>query len=73
MALVKVKNFPGRIFAEQAQQLLEREGIPSVVKSPDAGVFGSTGTVLPQGADLYVPEEFAEKAREVVLALFDGI
>jgi hypothetical protein len=72
--MVKVKNFPDRIFAEQAQQTLEREGIPSMLQSPDIGILGAGGSSsLPQGVDLFVSEEFAEKARQILTALFDGI
>jgi hypothetical protein len=72
--VVKVKNFPDRIFAEQAQQTLEREGIPSILQSPDIGILGAGGSsTLPQGVDLFVSEEFAKKAREILTALFDGI
>ncbi|MEW6573809.1 MAG: DUF2007 domain-containing protein [Bacillota bacterium] len=73
MPLVKLKNFPSRIFAEQAQQILEREGIPSVIFSADVGITGTPGAVIPQGVDLYVPEEHAEQAYNLVFALFDGI
>ncbi|MFZ5898186.1 MAG: hypothetical protein ACOYU7_03225 [Bacillota bacterium] len=72
MSLVKVKNFPSRMFAEQAREMLEREGIPAVIKSPDAGILGTTGSWVVQGADLYVPEEFAERAYELVTVIFDG-
>jgi len=72
--MVKVKNFPDRIFAEQAQQTLEGEGIPSMLQSPDIGMLGSGGSsTLPQGVDLLVPEEFAEKAYQILTVLFDGI
>lgn len=73
MSLVKVKNFPSRVFAEQAQQALEQEGIPSILKSPDSGILGSFGGSLPQGVDLYVPEESAETAHEILSGLFDEI
>lgn len=74
MALVKIKNFPNRMFAEQAQQCLEQEEIPSVIQSPDAGILGAGGVCdLPQGADLYVTEECAEEARQMLFSLFDGI
>ncbi|RJX22984.1 MAG: hypothetical protein C4570_00695 [Ammonifex sp.] len=73
MRLVKIKNFPHRMFAEQAQQALADEGIPSVVSSPDIGITGAPGAVVPQGVDLYVPDEYTERARHVVYALFDGI
>lgn len=73
MPLVKLKNFPSRIFAEQALQILEREGIPLVIFSPDVGITGSSGAIISQGVDLYVPEEFAERAYDLVFAFFDGM
>ncbi|MDI6709856.1 MAG: DUF2007 domain-containing protein [Thermoanaerobacterales bacterium] len=73
MWLVKVKNFPSRMFAEQAEQILKGEGIPAVIVSPDTGITGTTGSRVVQGADLYVPEQFAERAKELVTALFNGI
>ena len=74
MKMVRVKNFPNRMFAEQAQQSLESKDIPSILQSPDIGILGagSNGS-LPQGVDLYVPEEFAEEALKILTALFDGI
>jgi len=72
--MVKVKNFPDRVFAEQAQQRLEREGIACVLQSPDIGILGAgASSSLPQGVDLLVSEEFAEKAHDILEALFDGI
>lgn len=71
--MVKIKNFPNRVFAEQAQQSLEAEGIPSMLQSSDIGMFGPGIGTTPQGVDLYVPEQFAEKALKILTALFDGI
>jgi hypothetical protein len=74
MALVRVKNFPDRMYAERAQQTLNEEGIASVVQAPDAGILGAGGAVgLPQGADLYVEEEDAEDARRLLSELFNGV
>ena len=77
-ALVLIKNFPNRLFAEMAQQTLEREGIPSIIKALDYGITGSgTGGSFDifagQGVDLYVEEEFAERAEEIVREQYDGI
>jgi hypothetical protein len=70
MKLVMVKNFPDRMFAERARQTLDAEGIQSV----DAGFLGAGGALgLPQGADLYVPEEFSGRALELLNDVFDGI
>ena len=74
MALVKIKNFPDRMFAERAQQTLEHEGISSIIQSPDAGFTGAGGIWSgPQGADLYVEEQHVARAHEILESLFDGI
>jgi hypothetical protein len=74
MTLVKIKNFPDRMFAERAQQTLEVEHIPSIIQSPDAGIMGAGGVWgMPHGADLYVEDEYADRARELLESLFDGI
>ncbi len=74
MALVKIKNFPNRIYAERAKQTLEHEGIICIIQSVDSGILGAGASGgLPQGADIYVAEEDAKDAREVLESLFDGI
>lgn len=74
MGLVRIKNFPDRTYAERARQTLEDQEIPSVIQSPEAGFLGAGGAAgFPQGADLYVPEEFADEARRILESLFDGI
>jgi hypothetical protein len=75
MAFVKIKNFPSRMMAEEAQQNLEQEGIPSLIQSPDMGIIGGGGGAsgLPQGADLYVPEERKEEALPLILSIFNGL
>lgn len=74
MALVRIKNFPDRMYAERAQQTLENEGIPSVVQSVETGILGAGGAAgFPQGADLYVEEEHAEEARQLLSELFNGV
>ena len=74
MDLVKVKNFPDRMFAERARQTLDAEGIPSIIQSLDVGFLGAGAAIgLPQGADLYVPSEFVDRARELLNDIFDGV
>ncbi|HUI63419.1 MAG TPA: DUF2007 domain-containing protein [Bacteroidota bacterium] len=74
MQLVKVKNFPDRLYAERARQSLDMEGIPALIQSIDIGILGAGGVVgLPQGVDLLVPAEFEERARELLSDLFDGV
>ena len=74
MKLVKVKNFPDRMYAERARQSLDAEGIPSIIQSVDAGFLGAGGAFgLPQGADLYVPAEDVRRASELINDIFDGV
>lgn len=76
--LFLVKNFPNRLTAEMAQQLLEANGILSVIKAPDYGFAGAaagggTGIFSGNGADLYVEAEFVESAEDIVREQYDGI
>ena len=73
MKLIKIKNFPDRLTADQAQQRLKEEGIESVIQSLDVGVIGSFGGALPQGADIYVREEEAERARNIMKEFFGEV
>lgn len=66
MKLVKVKNFPDRMSAEQAQLRLKEEGIESLIQSQAVGMFGSFGVGTPVGVDLYVREEQEQQARTVL-------
>ncbi|MDI6765829.1 MAG: DUF2007 domain-containing protein [Bacteroidota bacterium] len=72
--LILIKNFQNRLFAEMAQQTLDAEDISSIVKAPDYGITvsgtsGGFGIFTGQGVDLYVEEEFAEKAEEIAREL----
>jgi hypothetical protein len=66
MKLIKVKNFPDRMTAEQAQLRLKEEGIESLIQSQAVGMFGSFGVGTPVGVDLYVREEQEKEARKVL-------
>jgi hypothetical protein len=75
MNIVKVKNFPDRMYAERARQSLDEEGIPSLIQSSDIGFLGAGGAAgLPvSGADIFVAADMAERAKEILNELFDGI
>ncbi|MGA2625419.1 MAG: DUF2007 domain-containing protein [Bacteroidota bacterium] len=73
MKMVLVKNFPNRLLAEQARESLELEDIPSLVQASDTGIVGLGSISLPEGVDLYVPEEFAVRASEILQSIFNGI
>ncbi|MDY6842794.1 MAG: DUF2007 domain-containing protein [Thermodesulfobacteriota bacterium] len=69
----EVKNFPNRIWAEQARDLLEKEGVFSVICGDDIGILGTTGGAVPMGVSLRVQEEDYERASHLISALYDGI
>ncbi len=73
MTLAKIKNFPDRMTAEQAQQRLKQENIESLIQSPEVGMFGSFGVGTPAGVDLYVREEQEEQARKILQDLFGEV
>lgn len=66
MKLIKVKNFPDRMTAEQAQLRLKEEGIECLIQSQAVGMFGSFGVGTPVGVDLYVREELEKQARKIL-------
>lgn len=70
--LVKVKNFPNRMTADIASQILEQEDIACIIQCIDKGISG-TAAVMPQGADLYVQEEDFKKSQEILINIFNGI
>lgn len=62
------------MIADQAKQILKLENISCIIQSPDIGIGGMGGSVLlPQGADLYVQEEYFKKAQELLVNIFNGI
>ena len=69
---VEVKNFPSRLFAEQAKELLENNGIVSMIKGDDIGIIGSGvyGTSWPHGISLYVLEEDFEKSKSLIESFY---
>lgn len=55
-----VKNFPSHLFAKQAREILENNGITSIIKDEDIGIPGpwtGYGTTWLQGIGLWVSED----------------
>jgi len=71
--LVMIKNFPGRLDADQARQILEKEGIYSIIQSSDMGGIGTDEISFPQGADLYVPKENFQEAKSIIETIFGDV
>ncbi|MBI5027213.1 MAG: DUF2007 domain-containing protein [Nitrospirae bacterium] len=73
---VQVKNFPSRLFAEQAKELLENNGIISIIKGEDIGMVGpgvGFGTSWPHGINLWVPEDDYQDAKILIETFFNNI
>jgi putative signal transducing protein len=71
--MILIKNFTNRMYAEQAKEMLEQEGIPSLIQSQFTGMVGmdSTGTLeASSGVDLYVSEESLSRAKELMEMYF---
>ena len=67
-SLVLVKNFPNRALAEAAQEILQSNGIESILQGSDLA-----GTGMPQGFDLFAKASDAENATGLLESLYDGI
>jgi len=72
-----VKNFPSRLYAEQAQEILNNEEIWSVVSGTDVA-FGpgiGFGTMTPDGSGvrLCVLENDYNRAKSLIESFFDHI
>jgi len=71
--MVLIKNFPNRLFADQAKAILAENSISCVLKSADIGILGTASSGAVQGVNLYVPEKDRQKAYELLNALYNGI
>lgn len=72
---VAVHPLPGSLYAEMVKEVLERRGIPCLLKSDAlSSAYGAKGTALPgMEARILVPEERAEEAREILFQMLDHI
>ncbi len=64
---VALQNYRLQAEAEMNAELLRAEGIPAFLQGPQPGIFGAgfSGQSV-QGVTLMVPEEHAERAREIL-------
>ena len=72
---VKIRTLPSRLYGDQVRDILEAEGIPSLLKGDDIGVFGPGAgygsSIL--GITVWVPEDKQDRARELIEAYLDGV
>jgi len=72
---VRVRTLPSRLYGDQVCDILKAEGIPSLLKGDDIGVFGpgaGYGTSI-LGITVWVPEDEKDRARELIDAYLDGV
>jgi len=74
MDFVEIARFNSRLEAETIGHALDQFDIPFLVQSADIGMFGPgmIGT-SPAGAQLLVPADSAEAARELLYCVLTGV
>jgi hypothetical protein len=72
---VRVHTLPSRLYADQVKDILGTEGIPVVIKGDDVGIFGPGAGYGPSmlAITVWVPENFKERAKELIVAYLDGV
>ena len=72
---VRVHTLPSRMYGDQVKDILGTEGIPVLIKGDDVGIFGPGAgygsTML--AITVWVPENFKERAKELIVAYLDGV
>jgi len=71
---IPFRSFPSRLYAEMLQEALQKEGIPSLIKSDDVGIMlGSYSTISPVEVMVWVPEEDFERCEKIADEMLDHI
>jgi len=71
---VPLRTLPSRLYAEMLREALEKEGIPSFIKSDDVAItFPSHGTTSAVPVTLWVPKDKAERCEEIADQMLDHI
>jgi len=71
---VPLRSLPSRLYAEMLQEALEKEGIPSLIKSDDIAItFPSHGTTSAVPVTIWVPAEHFKRSEEIADQMLDHI
>ncbi|MBI3195246.1 MAG: DUF2007 domain-containing protein [Ignavibacteriae bacterium] len=71
--MVKIRNVADQFNAEWAKEILEKDNIPVMLKSlGTVSTHGGNFLQMGYGIDLYVPEELAEQAEQILKVHFGG-
>ncbi len=68
-----LQNLPGRIYAEMAKEVFDKEGIPSFISSTFfSSAYGTRG-IIGDTATIFVPEDKIDECNEILKQMFDHI
>ena len=71
---VRFRSLPSRLYAEMLQEVLEKEGIPCIIKGDDIAItLGSYSTTSPVEVTIWVPEEDLERTEKIADEMLDHI
>lgn len=71
---IPFRSYPSRLYAEMLREALEKEGIPSLIKSNDIGIMlGSYSTISPVEVMVWVPEKDLKRCKKIADEMLDHI
>lgn len=73
--LVRLKTFPGRLYAEMICEVLEKENIPTLIKGEDTGILGAGSMTesSPGTVTVWVRKSDRERADSIATQMLDHI
>jgi len=73
--MVSLHPLPSKIYAEMVKEVLEKRGIPCIIKTDLlSSAFGSDGTsAVGTQAVIYVPEDRRQESEEILHQMLDHI
>ena len=73
--LVRLRSFPGRLYAEMIREALEKENIPSIIKGEDTGILGAGSMTesSPGKVTVWVRQSDRQRADSIVIQMLDHI
>ena len=70
-----LRNLPGNMYAEMVKEVLDKAGIPSIIKSDVlSSAYGVKSVNAPgSAAQIFVPEKYHKKCQQILLDMMDHI
>ena len=74
-AWLPLRNLPGNMYAEMVKEVLDKAGIPSMIKSDViSSAYGAKSVSAPGvSAQIFVPEKHHKKCQQIILDMMDHI